>query len=128
MNAYLHLFVCLQRNLRKNFLRVRAKSSQQTCKMKQFGVVIRFSEPGWHSRYSDWHTCWTVLGSNPDGGEEIFLTPADRPWSTPSLLYNRHPVSFPRANRLWAFTACVLGGTLPFYLTVFSTFERGGNQ
>jgi len=39
--------------------------------MKQFRVVIRFSGPGWLSRYSDSHTGWTVLGSNPGGGRDF---------------------------------------------------------
>jgi len=36
-------------------------------------------------------TGWTVRGSNPGGGE-IFRTCPDRPWGTPSLLYNGYPV------------------------------------
>jgi hypothetical protein len=36
-------------------------------------------------------TGWTVRGSNP-GGSEIFRTCADRPWETPSLLYNGYRV------------------------------------
>ena len=32
-------------------------------------------------------TSWTVLGSNPGGGE-IFSTCPDRPWGLPSLQYN----------------------------------------
>ena len=30
---------------------------------------------------------WTVRGSNP-GGDDIFRTCPERPWGTPSLLYN----------------------------------------
>ena len=46
-------------------------------------------------------TAWTVLGSNPDGGE-IFRTRPDQPWGLPSLLYNGYRV-FPggKAARLW---------------------------
>jgi hypothetical protein len=36
-------------------------------------------------------TGWTVRGSNPGGGE-IFRTCLDRPWGTPSLLYNDYRV------------------------------------
>ena len=36
-------------------------------------------------------TGWTVRGSNT-GGDEIFLTPLDRPWGLPSLLYNGYRV------------------------------------
>jgi hypothetical protein len=36
-------------------------------------------------------TDWTVLGSNPGGGE-IFRTCPDRPWGPPSLLYNGYRV------------------------------------
>ena len=38
-------------------------------------------------------TGWTVLGSNPGGGE-IFRTRPDRLWGPPSFLYYRHRVSF----------------------------------
>ena len=31
-------------------------------------------------------TVWTVLGSNPGGGGEIFRTCPDRPWCPPSPL------------------------------------------
>jgi len=41
-------------------------------------------------------TSWTVWGSNPSGGE-IFRTCTDRPWGTPSLLYNGYQV-FPRGK------------------------------
>jgi hypothetical protein len=34
---------------------------------------------------------WTVLGSNPGGGES-FRTRQDRPWDPPSRLYNGYPV------------------------------------
>jgi hypothetical protein len=34
---------------------------------------------------------WTVRGSNPGGGG-IFRTYPDRPWGSPSLLYNGHRV------------------------------------
>jgi hypothetical protein len=34
---------------------------------------------------------WTVLGSNPGGGE-IFRTCPDLPWGPPSLLYKRYRV------------------------------------
>jgi hypothetical protein len=37
-------------------------------------------------------TDWTVLGSNPGGGE-IYRTRADRPWGLPNLLYNGYRVS-----------------------------------
>ena len=36
---------------------------------------------------------WTVRGSNPGGGGEIFRTGPDRPWGPPSLLYNGYRVS-----------------------------------
>jgi hypothetical protein len=36
-------------------------------------------------------TGWTVRGSNP-GEYEIFRTCPDRPWGTPSLLYNGYRV------------------------------------
>jgi hypothetical protein len=36
-------------------------------------------------------TGWTVRGSNP-GGNEIFRSCPDRPWGSPSLLYNRYQV------------------------------------
>jgi hypothetical protein len=32
-------------------------------------------------------TGWTMLGSNPSGGE-IFRVRPDQPWGPPSLLYN----------------------------------------
>ena len=44
-------------------------------------------------------TGWTVRGSNLGGGE-IFRTRPYRPWSPPSLLHNRHWVSFPGVRRL----------------------------
>jgi hypothetical protein len=37
-------------------------------------------------------TGWTVLGSNPFGGGEIFRIRANRPWGPPSLLYNGYRV------------------------------------
>jgi len=37
-------------------------------------------------------TGWTVRGSNPNGGGEIFRTCLDRPWCPPSLLYNEYRV------------------------------------
>ena len=43
-------------------------------------------------------TGWTVRGSNPGGGE-IFRTCPDRPWGSPSLLYNGYRV-FPRGKEL----------------------------
>ena len=36
---------------------------------------------------------WMVRGSNPCGGD-IFCTRPDRPWGTPSLLYNGYPGLF----------------------------------
>ena len=39
----------------------------------------------------DMATGWTVRGSNPGRGE-IFRTSPDRPWSTPSFLYNGYRV------------------------------------
>ena len=36
-------------------------------------------------------TSWTVLGSNPCGGE-VPPTRSDRPWGPPSLLYNRYRI------------------------------------
>ena len=36
---------------------------------------------------------WTVRGSNPGVGN-IFRTRPDRPWGSPSLLYNGHRVCF----------------------------------
>ena len=49
-------------------------------------------------------TGWTVRGSNPGGGE-IFLTRPDRPWDSPSLLYNGYRV-FPggKAAGAWRWT------------------------
>jgi hypothetical protein len=46
-------------------------------------------------------TGWIVRGSNPSGGE-IFCTRPDRPWDSPSLLYNGYGV-FPegKAARAW---------------------------
>ena len=41
-------------------------------------------------------TAWTVRGSNPGGGE-IFRTTPDRPWGSPSLLYNGYR-AFPRVK------------------------------
>ena len=43
-------------------------------------------------------TGWTVLGSNPGGGD-IFRTRPDRPQGPPSLLYNGYRVSFPGVKR-----------------------------
>ena len=37
---------------------------------------------------------WTVRGSNPGGGGEIFCTSPDRPWGPPSLLHNGYRVFF----------------------------------
>ena len=37
-------------------------------------------------------TGWTVRGSNPGGGVEIFRTRPYRPWGPPSLLYNGYRV------------------------------------
>ena len=37
-------------------------------------------------------TGWTVRGSNPGGGGEIFRIRPDRPWGPPSLLYNGYRV------------------------------------
>jgi hypothetical protein len=42
-------------------------------------------------------TGWTIRGSNPGGGE-IFRTCPDRPWGTPSLLYNGYRV-FPGGRK-----------------------------
>jgi hypothetical protein len=42
-------------------------------------------------------TGWTVLGSNPGGGE-ILRTSPDRPWGPPSLLYNGYRV-FPGGRK-----------------------------
>jgi hypothetical protein len=43
-------------------------------------------------------TGWAFRGSNP-GGDEIFRTRPDRPWGTPSLVYNGNRVSFPGLKR-----------------------------
>ena len=40
---------------------------------------------------------WTVRGSNPGGGGEIYRTCPDRPWGPPSLLYNGYRV-FPEVK------------------------------
>ena len=53
---------------------------------------LNYCGPGQRSRYSD--SLRAVRGSNPTGGE-IFRTRPDRPWGTPSLLYNGYRVSFP---------------------------------
>jgi hypothetical protein len=45
--------------------------------------------------YDELATGWTVRGSNPGGGGEIFRTCPDRPWGPPNLLYNGYLV-FPR--------------------------------
>ena len=37
-------------------------------------------------------TGWTVCGSNPGGGGDIFRTRPDLPWGPPSLLYNEYRV------------------------------------
>jgi hypothetical protein len=42
-------------------------------------------------------TRWTVRGSSP-GAVEIFRTRPERPWDSPSLLYDRYRVSFPGIN------------------------------
>ena len=49
-------------------------------------------------------TGWTVRGSNPGGGGEIFLTHPDRPWGPLSLLHNGYRI-FPggKVLRLLAF-------------------------
>jgi len=39
---------------------------------------------------------WTVWGSNPSGGE-IFHACRERPWGSPTLLYNGYRVAFPEA-------------------------------
>ena len=44
-------------------------------------------------------TGWTVLGSNPGGGE-IFRTCPDRPWDPPRLLYNGYRVFLEGKERL----------------------------
>jgi len=44
-------------------------------------------------------TGWTVRGSSPGGGGDIFRTRPDRPWGTPGLQYNGCRVSFPGAKR-----------------------------
>ena len=43
-------------------------------------------------------TSWTVMGSNPGGGE-IFHTHPDRSWGPVSLLHNGYRVSFPGVKR-----------------------------
>jgi hypothetical protein len=43
-------------------------------------------------------TDWTVRGSNPIGGGDIFPTRPDRLRGPPSLLYNCYQVSFPRVK------------------------------
>ena len=43
-------------------------------------------------------TGWTVRGSNPVQGE-IFRTRPDRPWGSPSLLYNGYRATSPGVNR-----------------------------
>jgi len=46
-------------------------------------------------------TGWTVLGTNPGGGE-IFLARPDRLWGTPSFLYDRYRVfAVGNAARVW---------------------------
>jgi len=43
-------------------------------------------------------TGWTVRGLIP-GGDKIFRTRPDRPWDSPSHLYNKYRVSFPVVKR-----------------------------
>ena len=62
--------------------RTERKGFEQTCRMKHFRVVIRFSGLGWLSWYSDSHTGWTVLGSNPGGGR--FFSPPSGPSMGPT--------------------------------------------
>ena len=40
-------------------------------------------------------TSWAVRGSNPAGGDEIFLARPDRPWRPPSLLCDGFRLSLP---------------------------------
>jgi len=39
-------------------------------------------------------TGWTVRGSHPGEGGEIFPTRPDQPWGSPDVLCNGYPVSF----------------------------------
>jgi hypothetical protein len=58
-------------------------------------VVTQIYRSGRHSSVVQrLATDWTVWGSNPGTGE-IFRTRPDRLWTSPSLLYNGHRVSFP---------------------------------
>ena len=66
---------------------------------------FRFSQPGYlkKERYQmlmsqDSATGWTMRGSSA-GGDEIFRTLPDRPWSPSSLLYNGYRVSVPGVKR-----------------------------
>jgi len=59
--------------------------------MKAYAHLDRVAQSVWRLA-----TGWTVRGSNPCGGE-IFRTCPDRPWGSPSLLYNRYRV-FPRSK------------------------------
>jgi hypothetical protein len=86
-------------------------------------VFIMFSGPGWLSRYSDSHTGWTVLGSNPGGGR--FFSPLRTGPGT-------HPASctmgtgfLSRGQSASGLSWPELGRTLSFYFTVFSTIEGG---
>ena len=64
-------------------------------------VHRRYCGPGKRSRYSDSPTGWTVRGSNSVGGD-TFRTRPDRPWGSPSLLYNGYQF-FPggKATETW---------------------------
>jgi len=57
---------------------------------------LRVNFPAWAWRTQSVYllaTGWTVLGSNPSGGE-IFRPHPERTWDPPSLMYNRHRASF----------------------------------
>jgi len=125
MNANLHLFVCLQRNLRNISYACERKCFQQTWRMKQFRVVTRFSGPGWLSRYSDSHTGWTVLGSNPGGGKRFFSPLRTGPGAHPaSCTIGTGLLS--RGQSASGLSRPVLGGTLPFLPYGFQYLgERG---
>jgi hypothetical protein len=56
------------------------------------------STPSRHILVYRLSTGWPDRGSNP-GGVEIFRNRQDRPWGSPSILYNGYRVIFPQVKR-----------------------------
>jgi hypothetical protein len=60
--------------------------------------IIKLDGPGYLSRYSDSLRAGRSRVRIPVGGE-IFRIRTDRPWGSPSLLYNAYRIPFPGVKR-----------------------------